>query len=269
MSSSGALALEVQGLWAGYGQHLVLHDITFQVPQGEIMGVIGANGSGKSTLFKAVLGLLKPWRGQVRLFGQPAGASRAQAGYVPQMELVDWDFPVSVADVALMGRYGGLGLFRRPGRADREAAEEALAKVGMAELRDRLIGELSVGQRRRVLLARALASRPRLLLLDEPMAGLDAAAQHQFLDIIRALKDEGATIVMSTHDLSCVSTACDRACCIRGTVVAVGRPDQILTEDVLGETFGQHLLTVHADGKVYAYQHHAHAPQPKGRDGGA
>ncbi len=266
-TNGNGIALDVRGLWAGYGQRVILHDVTFQALAGEIMGVIGANGSGKSTLFKAILGIVPPWRGEVRIFGQPSEGARRLAGYMPQIEQVDWDFPVTVADVALMGRYGGLGLLRRPTRQDREAAEAALAQAGMADLRRRLIGELSGGQRRRVLLARALAGRPKLLLLDEPMAGLDAPAQHQFLDIVRSLKAQGVTVVMSTHDLSCVSTACDCACCIRGSVVAIGKPEQVLTEEVLGETFGQHLLTVHVDGKVYAYQHHAHAPE-KGRESG-
>ncbi len=256
------IALDIQGLWAGYGNVAALQDVTLQVPEGSIMGIIGPNGAGKSTLFKTVLGLVKPWRGQVRIYGQRNYHRRGLVGYVPQVELVDWDFPVSVADVALMGRYGSLGLWRRPSRADREAAEHALETVGMADLRRRLVGELSGGQRRRVLLARALAAGPRLLLLDEPLAGLDATAQHQLLDLLRRLKDQGATVVLSTHDLSCVSIACDQACCLHGKVVALGRPDEVLTEAVLSETYGQHLLTIHLDGKVYAYRHHVHDPRP-------
>ncbi len=226
--------------------------------QGEIVGIIGPNGSGKSTLFKVVLGLLKPWRGEVRVLGEPSHTQRALVGYMPQMELVDWDFPVSVSDVALMGRYGRLGLLRRPTKADRRASEEALERVGMAYLRKRLIGELSGGQRRRVLLARALADNPKLLLLDEPLAGLDATAQHQLLDIVRSLRDEGATVVLSTHDLSCVSGACHHAACLNRRLVAYGPPAEVLTERVLSETFGTHLLMVHLDGQAYAYQHHSH-----------
>ncbi len=255
-------ALEVRGLWAGYDRTPVLEGVSLTVSPGEIVGVIGPNGSGKSTLFKAVLGLIKPWQGETLIFGRSNKNQRASVGYMPQVELVDWNFPVTASDVALMGRYGRLGLFRRPSRMDREAAEEALLKVGLADVRHRLIGELSGGQRRRVLLARALASHPALLLLDEPMAGLDATAQHQLIDILHDLRDEGRTVVMSTHDLSCVSTACDHACCLHGKVIAFGRPEEVLTEKVLSDTFGTHLLTVHLDGKAYAYQHHQH-PEPQ------
>lgn len=252
--------LDIKGLSAGYRRTMALEDVSLQVSPGEITGIIGPNGSGKTTLFKVVLGLLRPWSGEIYLFGQPNGSQRAQVGYMPQTELVDWDFPVSVGDVALMGRYGRLGLLRRPTGKDRKASEEALERVGMAHLRRRLIGELSGGQRRRVLLARALADSPRLLLLDEPLAGLDATAQHQLLDIVRGLQSEGTTVVLSTHDLSCVSGACHRAACLNRRLVAFGTPDEVLTERILSETFGTHLLMVHLDGQAYAYQHHRHDP---------
>ena len=267
VGASPPAALEVRGLWAGYGANPALHDVSFSVGQGQFMGIIGPNGAGKSTLFKAVLGLVAPWRGETLVFGRPSREARASIGYMPQVELVDWDFPVTVADVALMGRYGALGLFHRPAKQDHAAADQALERVGMLALRDRLVGELSGGQRRRILLARALANNPRLLLLDEPMAGLDAVAQHQLLDILAGLRASGATIVMNTHDLSCVSSSCDRACCLHGAVVALGAPHEVLTEKVLSETFGIHLLTVHhPDGKTYAYQHHhiGDAPEPSG-----
>jgi ABC-type Mn2+/Zn2+ transport system ATPase subunit len=250
--------LDIKGLWAGYSRTTALEDITFQVHQGEILGVIGPNGSGKSTLFKTVLGLLQPWRGDIWLYGQPSRSQRSQVGYVPQMETVDWDFPVTVSDVALMGRYGRLGLLRHPTKADRSASAEALERVGMDPLSKRLIGELSGGQRRRVLIARAIAHNPSLLLLDEPLAGLDATAQHQILDIIRDLQSEGTTVVLSTHDLSCVSSACHNAVCLNRYLVAYGAPEDVLTESVLGETFGTHLLLVHLDGQAYAYRHHLH-----------
>ena len=250
--------MEIKGLSAGYGRTTALEDVSLHVSHGEITGIIGPNGSGKTTLFKVVLGLLRPWRGEVFLFGQPNGSQRAMVGYMPQTELVDWDFPVSVGDVALMGCYGRLGLLRRPTKRDRQASEEALERVGMAHLRRRLIGELSGGQRRRVLLARALADNPRLLLLDEPLAGLDATAQHQLLDIVRGLRSEGTTVVLSTHDLSCVSGACHRAACLNRHLVAFGTPEEVLTERILSETFGTHLLMVHLDGQAYAYQHHRH-----------
>ena len=257
--------LDIRGLHAGYSRTIALEDIDLQVSQGEILGIIGPNGSGKSTLFKVILGLLRPWRGEVLVFGQPSSSQRTMVGYMPQVELVDWDFPVTVGDVALMGRYGRLGLLRRPTKVDRRAAEEALDRVGMAHLRKRLIGELSGGQRRRVLLARAVADNPRLLLLDEPLAGLDATAQHQLLDIVRDLQSGGTTVVLSTHDLSCVSGACHRAACLNRYLVAYGTPEEVLTEDILSRTFGTHLLMVHLDGQAYAYQHHSHS-QPVGQE---
>ena len=251
-------ALDVRGLWAGYNGTKALEDVTFKVSQGEIMGIIGPNGAGKSTLFKTILGLLKPWKGEAFIFGQPKHFQRALVGYMPQMELVDWEFPVTVRDVVMMGRYGRLGLFHRPTKSDRDAVEETLERMGMAHLWKRLIGELSAGQRRRILLARALVNHPRLLLLDEPLAGLDATAQHQFIAILRRLGAEGTTVVLSTHDLSCVSTACDGTVCLNCHVVAYGPPEEVLIEKILSETFGTHLLMVHLDGQAYAYQHHSH-----------
>ena len=256
--ATGQTALDVRGVHAGYNHKRVLEDVSLKAARGEILGIIGPNGSGKSTLFRVILGLLSPWQGDVLVLGQPSDSQRGQVGYMPQMELVDWEFPVTVADVALMGRYGRLGLVRRPTKTDHQASEEALERVGMAHLRKSLIGELSGGQRRRVLLARALANHPQLLLLDEPLSGLDATAQHQLLDLIRGLQSEGTTVVLSTHDLSCVSIACDHGACLNQRLVAYGTPEEILTEQVLNETFGTHLLMVHLDGQAYAYQHHRH-----------
>ena len=255
-------ALEVQGLWTGYDKQAVLEDISFQVAQGEILGIIGPNGSGKTTLLNTLLGLMSPWRGQVLVMGQPAHRLRKKVGYMPQVEKVDWDFPVTVGDVALMGRYNRRGLFHRTTKEDRDLANHALHRVGMYELRDSLIGQLSVGQRRRALLARALADQPRMLLLDEPMAGLDATAQHQILDLLDELRSEGATVILSTHDLSCVSAYCDNAICLNRRLIAYGPPSQVLNEQVLSKTFGTHLLLVHIDGQAYAYQHHTHQAAP-------
>ncbi|MDA1129283.1 MAG: metal ABC transporter ATP-binding protein [Chloroflexi bacterium] len=251
-------ALAVRNLWAGYDGKPVLEAVSFQVDRGDMVGIIGPNGSGKSTMIKTVLGLVKPLRGEVSVLGSEGDPERGLVGYTPQTELVDWDFPVTVADVALMGLYSRRGLFRRTTKEDREAAESALELVNMAGLRDRLIGELSGGQRRRVLLARAMAHEPKLLLLDEPMAGLDATAQHQLLDLLDELRAKGATVVLSTHDLSCVSQRCDKAACLNRRLIAFGKPSEVLTEQVLGDTFGTHLLMVHLDGQAYAYQHHTH-----------
>ena len=254
-------ALAVRGLWAGYNHHPVLEEVSFQVARGDIVGIIGPNGSGKSTLMKAILGLVKPWRGQISVLDQSAAPARQRVGYMPQVEQVDWDFPVTVADVALMGRYAQRGLLRRARRSDREAADASLERAGVYQLRHQLIGELSGGQRRRVLLARALVNHPDLLLLDEPTAGMDATAQHQLLDIIEGLRQEGTTVVLSTHDLSCVPEWCVKAACLNRRLIAFGPPSEILNERVLSETFGTHLLLVHTDGQAYAYQHHTHGEE--------
>ena len=261
-TDQAAYALEIEGLWAGYDRLTALEVVSFQLAKHQILGIIGPNGSGKSTLMKAVLGLVKPWRGKIAVLGQPAEQQRRQVGYVPQIEDVDWDFPVSVADVALMGRYARRGLLRRTNKEDRELASAALEKVGMYPLRQQLIGELSGGQRRRVLLARALANGPQLLMMDEPMAGLDARAQHRLLDTMDQLQSEGTTIVLSTHDLSCVSVCAGQVACLNRRLIAFGEPSQVLTEEVLNQTFGTHLLMVHMDGQAYAYQHHAHQDAP-------
>ena len=251
-------ALEVRNPWAGYNGKPVLEAINFQVDRGDMVGIIGPNGSGKSTLIKTILGLVKPMRGEVLVLGRDGKPERHLVGYTPQTELVDWDFPVTVFDVALMGRYSRRGLFRRTTKEDREAADASLELVKIFDLRDRLIGELSGGQRRRVLLARAMAHSPELLLLDEPMAGLDATAQHQLLDLLDELRAKGATVILSTHDLSCVSSRCDKAACLNRRLIAFGKPSEVLNEQVLGDTFGTHLLMVHLDGQAYAVQHHTH-----------
>ena len=258
--------LEFQGIWAGYNHQPVLEDVSFQVGQGEIVGIIGPNGSGKSTLMKTVLGLVKPWRGRVLVLGQSGAPERSRVGYMPQVEQVDWDFPVTVGDVALMGRYARRGLLRRANRLDRDASDAALERVSIYQLRHTLIGDLSGGQRRRVLLARALVNQPALLLLDEPTAGMDATAQHQLLDIIDDLRQEGSTVVLSTHDLSCVPEWCVKAACLNRRLIAFGTPSEVLNERVLSQTFGTHLLLVHMDGQAYAYQHHTHDPDGPDQD---
>ena len=252
------LALDIRALTVRYNNVLALENVTFSASQQEIVGIIGPNGSGKSSLMKSIMGLVKPSQGEILVMGQPNTAQRKLIGYMPQIEDVEWDFPVTVGDVALMGRYARRGLFRRPTRDDREAADAALQRMAMYEFRGRLIGELSGGQRRRVLLARALANNPSLLLMDEPMAGLDARAQHRLLDIMDDLRNEGTTIALSTHDLSCVSTCAAKVACLNQRLIAFGDPAEVLTEKVLNQTFGTHLLLVHLDGQAYAYQHHTH-----------
>jgi ABC-type Mn2+/Zn2+ transport system ATPase subunit len=237
-------ALEVRDLWAGYaGQPPALEGVDLRVPVGEIVGMIGPNGAGKSTLFKAVMGLVAPLRGEVLAFGRPVSESTGDIAYMPQIEEVDWDFPVSVMDVVLMGRYRGARPFALWRRGDRHAAGDALERVGLSEFAGRQVGELSGGQRRRVLMARAIARGAHLLLLDEPFAGLDAAVQHDLIAILDELAAEGRSVLVATHDLSCVANSCDEAICLNRHLIAAGPPAEVLTEAVLTETFQRHLLS--------------------------
>ena len=240
-------ALEVRDLWAGYpGDRPAIEGVDLQVPVGELVGLIGPNGAGKSTLFKAIMGLLRPLRGDVLAFGKPVSRARSDIAYMPQVEEVDWEFPVSVLDVALMGRYRRARPFARWSAEDRAAAMDALDRVGLADRAGRPAGRLSGGERRRLLMARAIARGARLLLLDEPFAGLDAAVQHDLIAILDELAREGRSILVATHDLSCVANSCDEAFCLNRRVIAAGPSASVLTEEVLTETFQRHLLAIPA-----------------------
>ena len=260
-------ALHVHDLWAGYpGQLPAIEAIDFHVPAGEIVGLVGPNGAGKSTLFKSILGLIEPIRGEVHAFGKPVREARADIAYMPQLEEVDWDFPVSVTDVVLMGRYRGMRPFGRWSAADHEAAAEAIERVALTGLARRQAGELSGGQRRRVLMARAIARGARLLLLDEPFAGLDAAVQHDLLEILDGLAHEGRSILLATHDLSCVASCSDDVVCLNRRVIADGSPADVLTQEVLSRTFDRHLLTL---GPLASAAHGALIFDEHGEQGGS
>ena len=248
-----------------YGPTVALDGVSFSVENGSLSGIIGPNGGGKSTLLKTIVGLVKPNRGQVLVDGRPSHRMRRTIGFVPQLEQVDWHFPVNVWDVVMMGLTPARGLFRSHSKANREAAADALETVDLSDLRRRGIGELSGGQRRRVLLARAIASEPSLLLLDEPMMGLDPTAQHRFLDIIDRLREGGTTVVMCTHNLTCVSTRASDVAVINTQLIAYGTPDEVLRESVLADAFG-HQLVVHSSGGTLALHHHDHQPAWPGRN---
>ena len=243
-ATRAAPAVEVRNLSAGYDGHTALDDVTFTVEQGCLAGLVGPNGSGKSTLLRVILGLHKPWRGEVRIVGREGSGARGHIGYMPQSELVDWSFPVTALDVVLMGRYGRLGLMRRPGPRDRQEAMAALERVRLADLSQRLIGELSGGEQRRMLIARALAQDADLILLDEPLAGLDATAQHDLLALLDDLRREDKTLFVATHDLSCVAANFDHAVLLNRRVVAFGRPAEVFTEELLSAAFQRHLLVL-------------------------
>ena len=249
--------VSVHDLWVGYDHTPALEALSFDLPAGSLVGVAGPNGSGKSTLLKTLLGLLKPWRGRIELFGQPVDGTRPRMGYAPQAEQADWGFPATVGDVVMMGRYGRIGLFRRPGVADREAVARALAQVGIESLAGRQIGELSGGQQRRMLVARALAQEADLILLDEPMVGLDATTQHDLLALFETLRNQGKTLLVATHDLSCVAACFDLTLLLNRRLVAFGPPGEIFTPEILSEAYDEHLLLLPTEGGVYV-GHHAH-----------
>jgi ABC-type Mn2+/Zn2+ transport system ATPase subunit len=227
---------------AGYDERVVLEDVSLVIEPGALLAVVGPNGAGKSTLLKIMAGLLRPWRGRVEVLGAPPGVEARRVAYVPQAELVDWAFPVTVADVVMMGRYPRLGPVRRPGRDDHRAVREALEKVGMAGHAGTQIGRLSGGQRRRVFLARALAGQPDIYLLDEPVTGIDATTQEDLMDILEAESSGGRTVIATTHDLGCAADRFRRVLAINRTVIAHGSSDLVTDPDVLTRTYGGHLL---------------------------
>ncbi|MDO8614674.1 MAG: metal ABC transporter ATP-binding protein [Dehalococcoidia bacterium] len=244
-------AVDVRGVAAGYNGHVALDAVSFTIEPGCLAGLVGPNGSGKSTLLKVVLGLHKAREGEVLIFGRPGRPEHERVGYMPQAELVDWAFPVSVAEVVLMGRYGKIGLVRRPSREDRAISMAALERVRLADRAGRLIGELSGGEQRRALIARALAQHADLLLLDEPFAGLDATAQHDLLGLFQELRHEGKTLFVATHDLSCVAEDFDHAVLLNRRVIAFGRPGDVFTEENLNTAFQRHLMVLHSGDKTF------------------
>lgn len=237
----GAPPLEVHDVTVSYNRRPVLWDIDFVAPAGKLIGVVGPNGAGKSTLVKAIMGLVPLSSGFVRLFDRPLEEVRAQVGYVPQRNTVDWDFPANARDVVLMGRYGRLGLFRRPRAADRQAADDALRKVGMIEYAERQISQLSGGQQQRVFLARALAQDADLYLMDEPFAGVDAATEGAIVELLRDMREKGRTVIVVHHDLQTAVDYFDWILLLNLRLVAFGQVREVFTTDLLQKTYGGRL----------------------------
>ncbi len=224
-----------------YHHKPVLWDIDLTVPENQLIAVIGPNGAGKSTLMKAVLGLIPRASGRVDIFGKPYEKQRHLVGYVPQRESVDWDFPVSVLEVVLMGRYGHVGWFRRPGKRDYSIARDCLEKVGMADYAERQISQLSGGQQQRVFLARALAQDAKLYFMDEPFAGVDAATEQAILTMLRELRESGKTVIVVHHTLQTVKDYFDHLILLNMRVIDHGPIDRVFTEENLQKTYGGRL----------------------------
>ncbi|RME47588.1 MAG: metal ABC transporter ATP-binding protein [Chloroflexi bacterium] len=241
-----APTVEVDRVSVSYNGKLALEDISFRLEAGERVAVVGPNGAGKSTLFKVIAGTMSPSAGQVRVYGRgPHG--HICIAYVPQRNQIDWTFPVTVADVVMMGRVGRIGLFRWPSRRDWEMVHSSLEQVGMQDFANRPIGELSGGQQQRVFIARALAQEAELLLLDEPLTGLDVPSREAIFQILDDLQRRGVTVLVATHDLNLASEQFDLTMLLNRRLMAFGRPEDVLTTSVLLQAYGGHMHVVPAE----------------------
>lgn len=247
----------------GFPGVTALEDISLEIADGEFVGVIGPNGSGKTTLCRAVLGLLPLRSGHLQIFDCACQElrchHRARIGYLPQKGVLDRNFPITVLEAVMMGRYGALGLFTRPGKQDREIALRALEQVGMQDHRDSALGHLSGGQQQRVLIARALAQQPHVLLLDEPTTGIDITTQHAVLDLIRHLhRDLKLTVLLITHDINMIRSYVDRLVLLKTRLYAAGPPEDVLRPDVLRQVYGKELVITEKDLIIVEDYHHHH-----------
>ena len=231
-------AIEVFDLTVAYKEKPVLWDIDLEVPQGVLMAIVGPNGAGKTTLIKSILGLIRPAAGQVQVLGASYQESRSKVAYVPQRGSVDWDFPTSVLDVVMMGRYGALGWLRRPGAKERDLAMIALDKVGMADFRDRQISQLSGGQQQRVFLARALVQDANVYLMDEPFQGVDAKTERAIVSVLREIRELGGTVVAVHHTLQTVHEYFEWVTLLNVKRIASGPVGEVFTEENVREAYG-------------------------------
>ena len=235
------IGLDVKNITVTYKNgHTAIHDTSFSLPRGTITALVGVNGSGKSTLFKSIMGFVSLAAGSVEILGLPVkkALKSNQVAYVPQSEEIDWNFPVLVEDVVMMGRYGHMNIFRHAKPKDHQMVEMALSRVGMESFRGRQIGELSGGQKKRVFLARALAQESQIVLLDEPFTGVDVKTEEQIMALLREMRSEGKVILVSTHNLGSVPEFCDRAVLINRTVLASGTTKSVFTQENLQLAFG-------------------------------
>ncbi|MCH7566187.1 MAG: metal ABC transporter ATP-binding protein [Nitrospirae bacterium] len=245
----------------GFPGVVALQDISLEIPEGEFVGVIGPNGSGKTTLCRAILGLMRPLEGSLQIFDCACEKlrchHRARIGYLPQKGVLERNFPITVLEAVMMGRYGALGLFRRPRQQDREIAVEALENVGMQDHRNTALGHLSGGQQQRVLIARALAQKPQVLLLDEPTTGVDITTQHSVLDLVQHLhRDLGLTVLLVTHDINLIRSRVNRLVLLKTRLFAAATPEEVLRPDLLRQVYGKDLVITQQDLIIVEDYHH-------------
>lgn len=242
--------IEVHDLTVSYDRKPVLWNIDFELPKGKLIGIIGPNGAGKSTLLKTIMGLIQPNSGFVKTWGEKVESCKKRIAYVPQRESVDWDFPASVLDIAVMGRYPHKGIFKRINNQDKELAFESLKKVGMQEFSRRQISQLSGGQQQRTFLARALTQDADLYLLDEPFAGVDISTEKEIISILKALKEQGKTIVVVHHDLKTVQEYFDHLVLINTALVGSGSTEEMFTEEKINNTYQGKVPLLNAVGDL-------------------
>lgn len=234
--------LDIENISVAYNSSVVLREVSFQVPHGARLAVVGPNGAGKSTLFKALVGLLPLQSGKIFIHGQPLGHHNDCVAYVPQRSEVDWKFPVSVADVVMMGRFGLMNWFQAPAKLDWEIVDQSLGQLGIRDIASRSISELSGGQQQRVFLARALAQHPHIFLMDEPFTGVDSTTQDATLDLLDHLRHQQVTVLISTHDLSLAASRFDSILLLNKRLLAYGNPGEVLSKENLSLAFGSHML---------------------------
>lgn len=237
MSKDIDYVVEVVDMTVAYNTKPVLWDVDLKIPRGKLMGIVGPNGAGKSTLIKAMLDLIKPVSGHVLFDGKSYKSQREHIGYVPQSESVDWDFPIDVLDVVMMGRYGKLAWFKRPGKIDRDKSLKALERVGIIELANRQISELSGGQQQRIFLARALVQEADIYFMDEPFKGVDAKTEGAIVNILKELKNQGKTIIVIHHDLQTVEEYFDWVALLNTQLIDSGPVEEVFTDENLNKTY--------------------------------
>ncbi len=238
--------LDVENISVAYNETPVLREVSFQIPHGARVAVVGPNGAGKSTLFKALVGLLPLREGRIFIHGKPLGHHLDCVAYIPQREEVDWRFPVSIRDVVMMGRYGRLKWLERPSRGDRAIVMKSLEQMGIANLANQSINDLSSGQQQRVFLARALAQEPHIFLMDEPFTGVDATTQAATLDLLDHLRSKQVTVLISTHDLNLAASRFDSILLLNRRLIAFGSPAEVLRQEHLAQAFGSSMLVTEA-----------------------